>query len=106
MTQETRQLEVLRPVVKEAIRVEAIRRIPEHVRRAFAVATSGRPGPVVIDVPEDIAHGEHDFDAADFWIDPASTKAQARRSRPDGEDIDRAVALLAKAERPSHLASL
>src|SRR3990172_4821238 len=52
MTQETRQLEVLRPVVKEVIRVEVIRRIPEHVRRAFAVATSGRPGPVLIDEAE------------------------------------------------------
>src|SRR5215471_5180452 len=79
MTQETRQLDVLRPIVKEVIRVEAIQRVPEHMRRAFAVATSGRPGPVVIDVPEDIAHGEHDFDAADFWIDPATTRAQARR---------------------------
>ena len=74
MTQETRQLEVLRPVVKELIRVEVIKRIPEHVRRAFAVATCGRPGPVLIDVPEDVAHGEHDFDAADFWIDPETTK--------------------------------
>jgi acetolactate synthase-1/2/3 large subunit len=104
MTQETRQLEVLRPAVKEAIRVEVIGRIPEHVRRAFAVATSGRPGPVVIDVPEDVAHAEHDFDAADFWIDPATTKVQARRFRPDGRDVERAVALLARAERPLILA--
>ncbi len=74
MTQETRQLEVLRPVVKDLIRVEVIKRIPEHMRRAFAVATCGRPGPVLIDVPEDVAHGEHDFDAADFWIDPETTK--------------------------------
>jgi acetolactate synthase-1/2/3 large subunit len=104
MTQETRQLEVLRPVVKEIIRCEVIKRIPEHVRRAFAVATSGRPGPVIIDVPEDIAHGEHDFDASDFWIDPATTRAQARRCRPDGQDLARAVALLAKAEKPLILA--
>src|SRR5690606_7405369 len=58
LTQEARQLDVLRPVAKEVIRVENVRRIPEHVRRAFAVATSGRPGPVVIAVPEDISHGE------------------------------------------------
>jgi len=100
MTQETRQLEVLRPIVKEVIRVEVIQRIPEHVRRAFAVATSGRPGPVVIDVPEDIAHGEFDFDASDFWVDPGTLKAQARRSMPDPADLERAVAMLAKAERP------
>jgi len=104
MTQETRQLEILRPVVKEVIRVEVISRIPEHVRRAFAVATSGRPGPVLIDVPEDIAHATHDFDASDFWIDERTTKAQSRRSLADPVDLERAVAMLAKAERPLILA--
>ncbi|PWS34614.1 acetolactate synthase [Falsiroseomonas bella] len=104
MTQEARQFDVLRPLVKEAIRVEVISRIPEHLRRAFAVATSGRPGPVLIAVPEDIAHGEHDFDAADFWVDPGTLRAQARRMRPDPQDLARAVAILAKAERPMVLA--
>jgi acetolactate synthase-1/2/3 large subunit len=104
MTQEARQIEILRPAVKEVIRVEVIKRLPEHVRRAFAVATSGRPGPVVLDVPEDIAHGEHDFDAADFWIDPETLKAQARRTRPDGASVEKAAAILAKAERPLILA--
>ena len=104
MTQETRQLEVLRPVVKEVIRVELIKRIPEHLRRAFAVATSGRPGPVLIDVPEDVAHGEHDFDAADFWIDARTTAAQSRRYRPDPADIELARRLLEESERPMILA--
>ncbi|MFI4997636.1 MAG: thiamine pyrophosphate-binding protein, partial [Hyphomicrobiales bacterium] len=54
MTQEARQIEILRPAVKELIRVENVSRIPEAMRRAFAVATVGRPGPVVVDVPEDI----------------------------------------------------
>ena len=104
MTQESRQIEILRPIVKEVIRVEVIKRIPEHVRRAFAIATSGRPGPVLIDVPEDIAHGTFDFDAADFWIDPATRKAQARRARPDAADLERAAAMLANAKRPLILA--
>ena len=104
MTQEARQLEVLRPVVKEVIRVEVIKRLPEHVRRAFAVATSGRPGPVLIDVPEDVAHGEYDFDAGDFWVDPGTLKAQARRMRPDPAEVVNAAALIAKAERPLILA--
>ena len=56
MTQEARQTEILAPAVKEVIRVERIDRLPELARRAFMVATSGRPGPVVLDVPEDIAH--------------------------------------------------
>src|SRR5437763_8492856 len=100
MTQEARQVEILRPAVKELIRVEATRRIPELTRRAFAVATSGRPGPVVLDVPEDVCHGEHDFDAADFWFDPGTLMAQARRTRPDGAELARAAAIVAKAERP------
>jgi len=100
MTQEARQIEALRPVVKEVIRVEVVKRVPEAVRRAYAVATSGRPGPVLIDVPEDVAHGEHDFDAADFWVDPGTLAIPARRSRPDPADLDRAAAMLARAERP------
>jgi acetolactate synthase-1/2/3 large subunit len=46
MTQECRQAEILKPAVKELIRIEQTSRIPELTRRAFAVATSGRPGPV------------------------------------------------------------
>src|SRR5436189_3365972 len=65
-----------------------------------AVAPSGRPGPVILDVPEDVCHGEHDFDAADFWVDDATLKAQARRTRPDPHELERAAAIIAKAERP------
>jgi acetolactate synthase I/II/III large subunit len=100
MTQESRQVEILRPAVKELIRVEMTARIPELVRRAFAVATSGRPGPVLLDVPEDAAHGTHDFSPEDFVIDEATLKAPARRIRPDRGDIERAAKLIAKAKRP------
>jgi len=100
MTQEARQLEILRPAVKEILRVEQIERIPELVRRAFAVATSGRPGPVVIDVPEDLCHGDHDFRADAFWIDPTTTAIPARRARPEAREVERAATLIAKARRP------
>jgi len=100
MTQECRQTDILRPAVKEVLRIERIERIPEYVRRAFAVATSGRAGPVVIDVPEDVCHGEHDFAAADFYIDPDTLRMPARRVRPAAAEIRRAAALLAKAARP------
>ncbi len=100
MTQEARQLEVLRPVAKEVIRVEAIRRIPELVRRAFAVATSGRPGPVVLALPEDISHGEYEFSEADLFVDTETAQYPSRRSRPAGADVQRAVQLIAAARRP------
>ena len=100
MTQETRQLEILRPAVKEVLRIEAIERIPELVRRAFAVATSGRPGPVLLDVPEDVCHGTHPFAPEDFRADPATFTAPSRRCRPDRASLERAAAMLAEARRP------
>ncbi len=100
MTQECRQVEIIRPAVKELIRVEMTSRMPELVRRAFAVATSGRPGPVLLDVPEDVAHGLHDYAPEDFVIDETTLRAPARRIRPDRFDVERAAKLIAKAKRP------
>jgi len=100
MTQECRQVEILRPAVKELIRIEQTSRIPELTRRAFAVATSGRPGPVLLDVPEDVCHGTYDFTADDFAIDPTTLAAPSRRIRPDRADVERAAKLIAGAKRP------
>lgn len=100
MTQECRQVDILTPAVKELIRIESGQRIPELVRRAFAVATSGRPGPVILDVPEDVCHETFEFTADEFWIEPQTKQIPARRTRPGADDVARAAALLAKAERP------
>ncbi len=100
MTQESRQLDILRPAVKEVIRVEYIERIPELVRRAFAVATSGRPGPVVLDVPEDVCHATYPFDEEEFVVDPIHRAAPSLRVRPDATALDTAVDMLKAAERP------
>ncbi|MBS29531.1 MAG: acetolactate synthase [Alphaproteobacteria bacterium] len=104
MTQETKQIEMLRPAVKEVIRVEIGERIPEHVRRAYSVATSGRPGPVLLDVPEDISHGVFEYGADELYADPSTLHAPSRRSRPARADIAHSAELLAKAERPVILA--
>ena len=104
MTQEARQLETLRPSVKAIIRVEVGERIPEHVRAAYALATSGRPGPVLIDVPEDIAHGVFDYPQDDLRADPSTLQFPSRRMRPATVDLERAAAMLAAAEHPLILA--
>ena len=104
MTQESRQLEILRPAVKEVIRVEIIERIPELVRRAFALATTGRPGPVVLDIPEDIAHGTSPFDEAEFRADPRHLSVPSLRTRPDAAAVERAARMLREAQRPLVLA--
>ena len=101
MTQESRQIEILRPACKELIRVEYVERIPELVRRAFQVATSGRPGPVVLDVPEDVAHATYPFEDE---FAAAEARAPALRPRPARDDLERAAELLAGAQRPLILA--
>ena len=51
--QETDMIGISRPVVKHSFMVKRAEDIPEIVKKAFYIATSGRPGPVVIDVPKD-----------------------------------------------------
>jgi acetolactate synthase-1/2/3 large subunit len=104
MTQETKQVEMLRAAVKEVIRVEVGTRLPEHIRRAYAIATSGRPGPVLLDVPEDICHGVFEFDTNDLYAVEATKYVPSRRSRPAHDDIERAADLLRRAKHPIILA--
>lgn len=104
MTQETRQIEILRPAVKDILRIESVQRIPELVRRAFALATSGRPGPVAIDVPEDIAHATHEFALDSFTAAGVSATVPALRCRAEAGALSKAAALLVKAARPIILA--
>ncbi len=100
MTQETRQREVLSPVVKEFIAVERGERIPELVRRAFLMATSGRPGPVVLCVPENVAHGEWEYPAGAFQPHPAAEAIPAFRTRPEAAAVTRAAEMIRASRRP------
>lgn len=103
MTQEGRQNEILAPACKALLRIESPERIPELVRRAYFIATSGRPGPVVLDVPEDVCHAEVSF--TDAALQPASTQSvPALRSRPDKDSLQHAVRLISSSRRPIVLA--
>jgi acetolactate synthase-1/2/3 large subunit len=100
MTQESRQTEILKPACKELLRIEHTSRIPELISRAFQIATSGRPGPVVVDVPEDVCHGTLPFREEEFEVDARYAAAPGIRCRPAADDTARAAALLARAKRP------
>jgi acetolactate synthase-1/2/3 large subunit len=80
------------PLAKWAAEVDSAARLPELVARAFHVATSGRPGPVVLSLPEDVQ--EEEADVAD-----AAPVSPLEASPADGA-VERARALLAGAERP------
>jgi acetolactate synthase-1/2/3 large subunit len=100
MTQEARQTEILKPAAKDLLRIEHPARIGETIRRAFLIATSGRPGPVVVDVPEDVCHGTLPYSEEDYAVDARYEAAPAIRCRPAADDTARAAELLARAARP------
>ncbi|WP_309130501.1 thiamine pyrophosphate-binding protein [Brevibacterium sp.] len=104
MTQESRQCEILRPAVKELLDVTTPLRVPELVKRAFAIATSGRPGPVVINIPESVTHAEWDYDETEFEVNEAFASIPAYRTRPASAALLQAAHLVAESERPIILA--
>ena len=104
MTQETDQAAILRPACKAFLSVNTVARIPEMMRRAFEIATSGRPGPVVVNVPEDVSHGTHGFEDGAFFVDEMFHAAPALRCRPARDAVAEAASRLAAAERPIILA--
>ena len=72
--------------------IEDAARLPEYVSRAFHIATSGRPGPVVLALPEDMLR-----DAVDAVVPGPARPAKAH---PGAEDMGQLRTMLAKAERP------
>ncbi len=77
---------------KWAAEIDRADRVPELLARAFATATSGRPGPVVLALPEDMLAAE--VDAAD------APRFHAVQPHPSADDVERLGGLLAAAERP------
>ena len=94
--QEIDQVAIMRPVTKWAERIYDARRIPELVATAFRQATTGRPGPVYLDLPGDTL-GEK-VEAESVVYPPAWRPAP--RTLGDPGAVREAIALLARAERP------
>ena len=94
--QEIDQLAVFKPVTKWADRCYDAKRIPDVVASAFRHATSGRPGPVYIDMPGDVLGEKIDEEKVTY----APAWKPAPRTLGDTGAIKEAIALLAKAERP------
>ena len=84
------------PVVKHSYLVKNARDIPRIVREAFYLATSGRPGPVLIDLPKDIGQGPCDAPFTDELDLPGYTVP----GRGDAARIAEAARLLSEAKRP------
>jgi acetolactate synthase-1/2/3 large subunit len=87
------QYEIYRPFVKRAWRVDSAHLFPEIIEKAFALAESGRPGPVLVDVPMDIFSKE--VDVALFERLRQNAKAFSKPSLDD-ETAERSSATCSK----------
>lgn len=85
---------IAEPVTKKATTVLEAAQVPGVLQEAFHLMRSGRPGPVHVDLPLDVQLAEIEFDPGTYEPLPVHRPAATRRQ------IDRALAMLAEAERP------
>lgn len=92
------QMSVLAPLCKWTGRLPASHKLPELVQRAFQISTSGRPGPVAIELPEDLFKATYDDSTP--TVDARFGSVPSHRFAPDLESVRAAIALLESATRP------
>ncbi|MGI8916574.1 MAG: thiamine pyrophosphate-binding protein [Chloroflexota bacterium] len=86
---------IFEPIVKRWWQPSNVEVLPYIMQRAFAEMLSGRPGPVLLDLPMDVQ-----ANAADVTLPDPCERRSAGRPRPDAVLVERAAALLATAQRP------
>lgn len=96
--QEADIFNITMPVVKHNYLVTDTQKLPEVVHEAFHIATSGRPGPVLIDIPKDISSGEYKG-----AIPAPSYSDEYDRPQATLEDVDFVVTAIKSAKRPVFL---
>ncbi|HHJ35640.1 MAG TPA: biosynthetic-type acetolactate synthase large subunit [Gammaproteobacteria bacterium] len=94
--QEVDSVGITRPVVKHNFLIKDVKDIADTFKKAFYVATTGRPGPVVIDIPKDITAETLDF------VYPSEIDMRSYNPTVKGHSrqIKRAIELIQRAERP------
>jgi|FaiFalDrversion2_1042247.scaffolds.fasta_scaffold01994_2 thiamine pyrophosphate-dependent acetolactate synthase large subunit-like protein len=94
--QEIDHMGVLRPICKTVLQVNRPERIPELLRHAFRVATTGKMGPVLVDIPRDLL-GVQDLEV-EIW--PPERSRPPQRPEGDSRRVREAVEILARARLP------
>jgi acetolactate synthase-1/2/3 large subunit len=98
--QETDIVSMALPVTKAAWRVNEPEEVPRVMRRAFAIATEKRPGPVLVDIPMDVQRA--DIAVGDIEVSEAdqTTSSTAHDSEIDEDSLQALFTSLAEAQRP------
>ncbi|MGR6873367.1 acetolactate synthase 3 large subunit [Pseudomonas sp. HK3] len=96
--QETDMMGISRPIVKHSFSIKHPSEIGETVKKAFHIATTGRPGPVVIDIPKDmtVPNDRHEFS----YPKKVKIRSYAPPVKGHSGQIRKAVELLLAAKRP------
>ncbi|MGV3345395.1 acetolactate synthase 3 large subunit [Enterobacteriaceae bacterium LUAb1] len=96
--QECDMVGISRPVVKHSFLVKRAEDIPEVLKKAFWLAASGRPGPVVIDLPKDVVNPANKFPYV--WPEEVSMRSYNPTVQGHKGQIKRGLQALLVAERP------
>ena len=96
--QETDMIGISRPIVKHSFIIKHPSEIPEVIKKAFYLAESGRPGPVVIDVPKDMTNPIDKFEYS--YPKKAKLRSYAPATRGHSGQIRKAAEMLLAAKRP------
>lgn len=92
--QEVDIMGITMPITKHNFVVKDVSELADTIRLAFKIAKSGRPGPVLIDIPKDVQCAQCDFDAKSAPVVPYPL------CLAEEEDLKRAAALINECERP------
>ena len=98
--QESDIIGMANPVVKYAFQPREASEIPEVVRKGFFIAETGRPGPVLIDIPKDVQQNEAEM----VFPDEFKIRGYHPWTDPDMANIEKAINMLLGAEKPVILA--
>jgi acetolactate synthase-1/2/3 large subunit len=96
--QETDMIGVSRPIVKHSMSVKKPEEIPEVIKKAFYIAQSGRPGPVVVDIPKNMTLPNERYE----YSYPSKVKLRSYNPAMKGHtgQIKKAVDMIFEAKRP------
>ncbi len=84
------------PITKHNYMVKDVRELSQIIKEAFHIATTGRPGPVLVDIPKDVSSAVMDYEDSG----PVHLPGYNPASKPDPQQVSGAVRAIAEAERP------
>jgi len=89
------------PIAKHSMMVKSALELLEAIPKAFAIASSGRPGPVLVDIPRDVQNQKVQFDA---WPEPGKCVKRAEQFRTEGTEylriLEESARLLSSSKKP------